>query len=359
MKPYIILGLLIIFSLLQSCGMFGSAEPEIAEEQSTVTEASTSETQEEPESTVEEIETLKDEEHRQEIEAKEEKIEELLAEQESSEIEEKEELSEEITETEEVPIVAETDETEEPEPAVEETVPDTEPAKDESTEGSSLLGLIFGSDEEDEEKSDTPEDTEEVKEEEEETPSTWSKVQGFFEVSASEDVPDQEEPDTSTVASIKPEDSEDICERAPSLILEMREQLMEMEALHDPRLRDSRNDELFPTIYFDFDQSVIKPDFKDQLQNQAPCVLEQLEKNEDLVVQVEGHADERGNDEYNIALGHRRANSVLGLVKVYVTDPSRIQTISYGEEFPAVQGSNREAWSKNRRVVFTLLLKSQ
>ena len=358
MKPYIILGLLIIFSLLQSCGMFGSAEPEIAEEQSAVTEASTSETQEEPEATVEEIETLKDEEHRQEIEAKEEKIEELLAEQESSEIEEKEELSEEITETEEVPIVAETDETEEPEPAVEETVPDTEPAKDESTEGSSLLGLIFGSEEE-EKKSDTPEDTKEVKEEEEETPSTWSKVQGFFEVSASEDVPDQEEPDTSTVASIKSEDSEDICERAPSLILEMREQLLEMEALPDPRLRDSRNDELFPTIYFDFDQSLIKPDFKEQLQNQTPCVLEQLEKNEDLVVQVEGHADERGNDEYNIALGHRRANSVLGLVKVYVTDPSKIQTISYGEEFPAVQGSNREAWSKNRRVVFTLLLKSQ
>ena len=358
MKPYIILGLLIIFSLLQSCGMFGSAEPEIAEEQSAVTEASTSETQEEPEATVEEIETLKDEEHRQEIEAKEEKIEELLAEQESSEIEEKEELSEEITETEEVPIVAETDETEEPEPAVEETVPDTEPAKDESTEGSSLLGLIFGSEEE-EKKSDTPEDTKEVKEEEEETPSTWSKVQGFFEVSASEDVPDQEEPDTSTVASIKSEDSEDICERAPSLILEMREQLLEMEALPDPRLRDSRNDELFPTIYFDFDQSLIKPDYKEQLQNQTPCVLEQLEKNEDLVVQVEGHADERGNDEYNIALGHRRANSVLGLVKVYVTDPSKIQTISYGEEFPAVQGSNREAWSKNRRVVFTLLLKSQ
>jgi len=358
MKPYIILGLLIIFSLLQSCGMFGSAEPEIAEEQSAVTEASTSETQEEPEATVEEIETLKDEEHRQEIEAKEEKIEELLAEQESSEIEEKEELSEEITETEEVSIVAETDETEEPEPAVEETVPDTEPAKDESTEGSSLLGLIFGSEEE-EKKSDTPEDTKEVKEEEEETPSTWSKVQGFFEVSASEDVPDQEEPDTSTVASIKSEDSEDICERAPSLILEMREQLMEMEALPDPRLRDSRNDELFPTIYFDFDQSLIKPDFKDQLQNQAPCVLEQLEKNEDLIIQVEGHADERGNDEYNIALGHRRANSVLGLVKVYVTEPSKIQTISYGEEFPAVQGSNREAWSKNRRVVFTLLLKSQ
>ena len=112
-------------------------------------------------------------------------------------------------------------------------------------------------------------------------------------------------------------------------------------------------------IYFDFDQSVIKEDGSQRLQYQTPCIFEELEKNENLVVQVEGHADERGNDEYNIALGYRRANAVSGVIKVYVTDPSKIQTISYGEEFPAVQGSNPEAWAKNRRVVFTLLLKSQ
>ena len=74
MKPYISLGLLIIFPLLQSCGMFGTAEPEIPVEQPAVSEASTAESQEEPKPTVEEIETLKDEEHRQEIEAKEEKL---------------------------------------------------------------------------------------------------------------------------------------------------------------------------------------------------------------------------------------------------------------------------------------------
>ena len=348
MKPFIILGLLIIFPLLHSCGIFGGAEPEITTEEPTVTDSSGSDTQENSEAKAEEIETLKDEEYRKEIEAKEDKIEEILAEKDASEDEEKEELSDEKTQTEKPTIEADT---------IEEEMGENESSSEDSTEGSSLLGLIFGSDD-DEEKSEDPEVNEEV-EQEEETPSTWSKVQGFFEVSASEDVPDQEEPDTSVIASSDPEDSDDLCERAPSLILEMRKQLMEMEALPDPRLRDSRNDELFPTIYFDFDQSLIKPDFKDQLQNQTPCVLEQLEKNEDLIVQVEGHADERGNDEYNIALGHRRANSVLGLVKVYVTDPSRIQTISYGEEFPAVQGSNREAWSKNRRVVFTILLKSQ
>ena len=87
--------------------------------------------------------------------------------------------------------------------------------------------------------------------------------------------------------------------------------------------------------------------------------MEEVEKIEELLVQVEGHADERGNDEYNIALGHRRANAVIGIVKVYLSDPAKLQIISYGEEFPEVQESSPEAWAINRRVVFTLLLKSQ
>ena len=256
------MGLLIIFPLLHSCGMFGGAEPEITKEEPAVTDSSGSDTQENSEAKAEEIETLKDEEYRKEIEEKEDKIEEILAEKDASEDEEKEELSDEKTQTEEPTTEAD---------KIEEETSENESSSEDSTEGSSLLGLIFGSDD-DEEKSEDPEVNEEV-EQEEETPSTWSKVQGFFEVSASEDVPDQEGPDTSTVASINSEDSEDICERAPSLILEMRKQLMEMEALPDPRLRDSRNDELFPTIYFDFDKSLIKPDFKDQLQNQTPCCL--------------------------------------------------------------------------------------
>ena len=241
---------------------------------------------------------------------------------------------------------------------IEQETSENESSSEDSTGGSSLLGLIFGSDD-DEEKSEDPEVNEEV-EQEEETPSTWSKVKGFFEVSASEDVPDQEEPDTSVIASIAPEDSDDLCERAPSLILEMRKKLLEMEALPDPRLRDSRNDELFPTIYFDFDQSLIKPDFKDQLQNQTPCVLEQLEKNEDLIVQVEGHADERGNDEYN----NRPTDTD---VLILCSDWSRFMSPIPQESKPSVTAKNFlpsrvptvKPGTKTEELFLRILLKSQ
>ena len=101
MKPFIILGLLIIFPLLHSCGMFGGAEPEITKEEPAVTDSSGSDTQENSEANAEEIETLKDEEYRKEIEAKEDKIEEILAEKDGSENEEMEELSDEKSQTEE------------------------------------------------------------------------------------------------------------------------------------------------------------------------------------------------------------------------------------------------------------------
>ena len=142
-------------------------------------------------------------------------------------------------------------------------------------------------------------------------------------------------------------------------IIEIVKRLEELQSIPDPRLRDPRNDVLFPKIYFDFDKSLVKEDFQQQLQKQFPCVLEKVEKIEELMVQVEGHADERGNDEYNIALGHRRANAVMGFVKVYLSDPTKLQITCYGVEFPEVQESNPEPWAKNRRVVFTLLLKSQ
>ena len=86
MKPFIILGLLIIFPLLHSCGMFGGVEPEITKEEPAVTDSSGSDTQDNSEANAEEIETLKDEEYRKEIEAKEDKIEEILAEKDASEV---------------------------------------------------------------------------------------------------------------------------------------------------------------------------------------------------------------------------------------------------------------------------------
>ena len=197
--------------------------------------------------------------------------------------------------------------------------------------------------------------------------SIWSKFKKILgpeseeEGSVEEETEEEDEPaavamtETEPVLVVEP----GICEKAPGLITEIMERLEELQSIPDPRLRDPRNDVLFPKIYFDFDKSLVKEDFQQQLQKQFPCVLEEVEKIKELMVQVEGHADERGNDEYNIALGHRRANAVIGIVKVYLSDPAKLQITSYGEEFPEVQESNPEAWAKNRRVVFTLLLKSQ
>jgi peptidoglycan-associated lipoprotein len=70
-----------------------------------------------------------------------------------------------------------------------------------------------------------------------------------------------------------------------------------------------------------------------------------------FTVILEGHADERGTREYNLALGERRANSVKEFLVSLGVDGSRIQTISYGKERPAAEGSTSEAWAENRRVV--------
>ena len=76
-----------------------------------------------------------------------------------------------------------------------------------------------------------------------------------------------------------------------------------------------------------------------------------LRKNKNLNVTIEGHADERGTREYNLALGEQRATAVRDYLVIQGIDPDRIKVISYGKEKPAVVGSNTMAWSKNRRAV--------
>jgi peptidoglycan-associated lipoprotein len=101
------------------------------------------------------------------------------------------------------------------------------------------------------------------------------------------------------------------------------------------------------TVYFDYDQSVIRDDQRATLGNNANAI-----KGMSLgKVTVEGHCDERGSDEYNLALGERRANAV----KQYLVDTgvtASIDTVSYGESRPAVQGSDDSAWRMNRRAEF-------
>ena len=101
-------------------------------------------------------------------------------------------------------------------------------------------------------------------------------------------------------------------------------------------------------VYFDFDKSDIKGDFRDVIQAHA----EYLANNASVSVTLEGHADERGTREYNIALGERRANSVQKMLTLQGASSSQIRVVSYGEERPAALGHDEDAWSLNRRAEF-------
>lgn len=110
---------------------------------------------------------------------------------------------------------------------------------------------------------------------------------------------------------------------------------------------DGRGDgELATVIYFDFDQSELRPEYTDVLQAHAT----RLANNSRLRVRLEGHADERGSREYNIGLGERRAQAVRRMLLIQGASASQIATVSFGEERPAAFGSDEEAYSLNRRV---------
>lgn len=100
------------------------------------------------------------------------------------------------------------------------------------------------------------------------------------------------------------------------------------------------------TFYFDFDTAEIKSEAREVLVAHARY----LESNPGQDVRIEGHADERGTKEYNLALGERRANAIERFLIVNGASRSQTETVSYGEEKPAVSGSSESAWAQNRRV---------
>lgn len=100
------------------------------------------------------------------------------------------------------------------------------------------------------------------------------------------------------------------------------------------------------TFYFDFDKSVIKPDAYDSLKAHAKYI----QNNPMVEVRMEGHADERGTREYNMALGERRANAVAKFLRVNGVDSSKLEIISYGEEKPVALGKDEASYALNRRV---------
>jgi len=103
-------------------------------------------------------------------------------------------------------------------------------------------------------------------------------------------------------------------------------------------------------IYFEFDKSTLTPSAQDNLLRKA----EWLRENADATITIEGNCDERGTNEYNLALGDRRAESAKAFLVDLGIDPARISTISYGEERPVDPRHNEEAWAKNRRDHFVV-----
>ena len=99
-------------------------------------------------------------------------------------------------------------------------------------------------------------------------------------------------------------------------------------------------------IYFDFDSNVIKPEYQAVIDGHARF----LRANPQRHVFIEGHTDERGGREYNLALGQRRAESVRSALKLLGVQDTQVEAVSFGKEKPADPASSEEAWAKNRRA---------
>ena len=102
------------------------------------------------------------------------------------------------------------------------------------------------------------------------------------------------------------------------------------------------------SVYFDFDKYIVKPEFHDVIKQQA----ELIKNNKKIIVTLEGNADERGSNEYNLALGNKRANAVRKSLEQLGVSATQIKTISLGEENPRLKCHEEDCWKENRRNDF-------
>ncbi len=116
----------------------------------------------------------------------------------------------------------------------------------------------------------------------------------------------------------------------------------------DPRSQEWLVVNVGDRVFFDFDRSDLTPEAQDTIEKVAAW----MKTYPDVTLTVEGHCDERGTREYNLALGERRANSVTSYMVALGIDANRVSNLSYGKERPSVLGSNEAAWAQNRRGVF-------
>jgi len=114
----------------------------------------------------------------------------------------------------------------------------------------------------------------------------------------------------------------------------------------DPRLRDPRNILSKRLVYFDFDSFAVKEEYRPLVEAHAKY----LQQNRSARVTLQGHADERGSREYNIALGQKRADAVKRMMTLLGATEMQIETVSFGKEKPTAVGHDETSWAQNRRV---------
>jgi peptidoglycan-associated lipoprotein len=133
-------------------------------------------------------------------------------------------------------------------------------------------------------------------------------------------------------------------------IAEREARVKEMAAAAAPQPTGGMGSPEFEVVYFDFDKSNIKPEFEGAISHNAQVLM----SNSGMSVTIEGHCDERGTNEYNLALGERRAEAVRNALIAAGVSASQIQTVTYGEERPVALGHDEDSWSKNRRGVIVI-----
>ena len=132
---------------------------------------------------------------------------------------------------------------------------------------------------------------------------------------------------------------------------EERRRAEEAAAAERARRLEAARTTLAAPVYFDYDSAELLPDARTTLDAKVPL----LTANAGIRVRVGGHTDNRGSDEYNVALGQRRAASVKRYLETRGIDGARIDVVSYGEERPAVNQENEGAWAQNRRAEFEIV----
>ena len=141
-----------------------------------------------------------------------------------------------------------------------------------------------------------------------------------------------------------------VVDATPEPVAEEKEEVVVVEEKEEVVVYKAPDVVMQEDIYFDFDKSTLTPAAQDNLLRKA----EWLRENPDATVTIEGHCDNRGTNEYNLALGDRRAESAKAFLIDLGIDPMRLTTISYGEERPVDPRNTEEAWAKNRRDHFVV-----